>query len=69
MWALEVNEIVRRRSRNKHVRRKRRREKKKYKKINLMALCLINYVPCPEIVLGSGGITPQFLTSALPGGD
>jgi hypothetical protein len=32
-----------------------------------LSLCLINYAQCHEDILGSGGITPPFLTSALVG--
>jgi hypothetical protein len=34
-----------------------------------LPLCLINYAPCHEDVWGSGGIAPQFLTSALDRGE
>jgi hypothetical protein len=30
-----------------------------------LSLCLINYTPCHEDVLGSEGVAPPFLTSAL----
>jgi hypothetical protein len=38
------------------------------KKVKL-SLCLINYASRHEDVLGSGGIAPSFLTSAIDGGD
>jgi hypothetical protein len=34
-----------------------------------LSLCLINYAPCHEYVLRSGGIAPSFLTSTLDGNE
>jgi hypothetical protein len=34
-----------------------------------VSLCLTNKALCHEDVCGSGGITPQFVTSALDGGE
>jgi hypothetical protein len=34
-----------------------------------LSLCFINYAPCHEGVLGSGGIALPFLTSALVGSE